>query len=127
VPRTLMTATRTIAMLVIALAAGCAGEGEPPLDVPALKARLGDTPVIGLFTRLALKNEADDLVQRFRAHHRDGGRADVASLRQSYSMLLLKTLALIQDGDPHLARTLSGSREAIWGILADPEKFKSVT
>ncbi len=122
-----MTAARTIATLFVALAAGCTAGGEPPLDVPALKARLGDTPVIGLFTRLALRNEADDLVQRFRAYHRDGGKADDASLRQSYNMLVLKALALIQDGDPPLARTLSGSREAIWGILADPEKFKSFT
>ena len=126
-PRNLMAATRAIAMVFIAMAAGCTAGGEPPLDVPALKARLGDTPVIGLFTRLALRNEADDLVQRFRAHHRDGSQADVASLRERYNMLVLKTLALIQDGDPPLARTISGSREAIWGILADPEKFKSVT
>jgi hypothetical protein len=123
-----MTAARAIAMLIVAMAAGCTGAGEPPLDVPVLKARLGETPVIGLFTRLALRNEADDLVQRFRAHHRDGGKADDdASLRQSYNMLVLKALALIQDGDPSLARTLSGSRETIWGILADPEKFKSAT
>ena len=40
-------------------------------------------------------------------------------------MLVLKVLALVQDSDPPLARTISGSREAIWGILADPEKFKS--
>jgi hypothetical protein len=42
-------------------------------------------------------------------------------------MLILKVLALIQDIDPPLSRTVLGSREAIWGILADPEKFVSVT
>jgi hypothetical protein len=42
-------------------------------------------------------------------------------------MLVLKVLSLVQDGDPSLARTISGSREAIWAILADPEKFNSVT
>jgi biotin operon repressor len=41
-------------------------------------------------------------------------------------MLLLKVLALLQDSDPSLARTISGSREAIWGILADPDKFNAV-
>jgi hypothetical protein len=41
-------------------------------------------------------------------------------------MLVLKVLALLQDGDPSLARTISGSREAIWNILADPEQFKLV-
>lgn len=124
-PRKLTIAARAVAILLVAMAAGCTAGGKPPLDVPALKARLGATPVIGQFTRLALRNEADDLVQRLRAHHRDGGKADVALLRQSYNMLVLKALALLQDGDPPLARTISDSREAIWGMLADPEKFNS--
>jgi hypothetical protein len=99
---------------------------EPPLDVAALKARLRDTNAIGVFTKLALKNQVDDLLQRFRAHYGSGQKTSVASLRQPYDMLVLKVLALLQDSDPSLARTISGSREAIWGILADPEKFNSV-
>jgi hypothetical protein len=99
---------------------------EPPLDVAALKARLRDTDAIGVFTKLALKNQVDDLLQRFRAHYQSGQKTSVASLRQPYDMLVLKVLALVQDSDPSLARTISGSREAIWGILADPEKFNSV-
>lgn len=96
---------------------------EPPLDVAALKARLRDTNAIGVFTKLALKNQVDDLLQQFRAHYLSGQKPGVAALRQSYDMLVLKVLALIQDGDPSLARTIAGSREAIWGILADPQKF----
>jgi hypothetical protein len=100
---------------------------EPPLDVEALKARLRDTDAIGLFTKLALKNQVDDLLQQFRAHYLGGQKTSVAALRQAYDMLVLKVLALIQDSDPSLARTISGSREAIWGILADPKKFSSVS
>ena len=55
----------------------------------------------------------------------NGQKTSVASLRQPYDMLVLKVLALLQDSDPPLARTIAGSREAIWGILADPEKFNS--
>ena len=40
---------------------------EPPLDVAALKARLRDTHAIGVFTKLALKNQVDDLLQQFRS------------------------------------------------------------
>ena len=98
---------------------------EPPLDVAALKARLRDTNAIGVFTKLALKNQVDDLLNQFRAHYESGKKTSVASLRQPYEMLVLKVLALIQDSDPPLARTIAGSREAIWGILADPEKFNS--
>jgi hypothetical protein len=146
----MMSALRAIALLFFALAAGCAGEGEaqtvdiqrpqrsedpapvakapePPLDVAALKTRLSDTDAIGVFTKLALKNQVDDLLEQFRVHYRSGQKTSVASLRQPYNMLVLKVLALVQDSDPSLARTISGSREAIWGILADPEKFNSAT
>ena len=100
---------------------------EPPLDVAALKSRLRETSAIGLFTKLALKNQVDDLLEQFRAHHQSGQKSNVASLRQPYDMLVFKVLSLVQDSDPSLARTISGSREAIWAILADREKFNSVT
>jgi hypothetical protein len=99
---------------------------EPPLDVAALKARLRDTDAIGVFTKLALGNQVDDLLKQFRQIHQSGKSAGVASLRQPYNLLVLKVLALVQDRDPSLARTISGSREAIWSILADPVKFNSV-
>jgi hypothetical protein len=99
---------------------------EPTLDVAGLTARLRDTKAIGVFTKLALKNQVDDLLKQFRTHYQSGQKTDVASLRQPYDMLVLKVLALVQDSDPSLARTISGSREAIWGILADPDKFKTV-
>jgi hypothetical protein len=95
--------------------------------VAALKARLRDTSAIGMFTKLALKNQVDDLLKQFRAHYLSGQKPNVVELRQQYDMLVLKVLALIQDSDPSLARTISGSREAIWGILADPEKFNSIS
>ena len=100
---------------------------EPPLDVAALKSRLRETNAIGVFTKLALKNQVDDLLEQFRAHHQSGQKSNVDSLRQPYNMLVVKVLSLVQDSDPSLARTISGSREAIWAILADREKFNSVT
>lgn len=99
---------------------------EPPLDVAALKTRLRETRAIGAFAKLALSNQMDDLVQEFRSLHLGGQSNSVTKLRQRYDLLVLKVLALIQDGDPPLARTIAGSREAIWSILADPEQFKSV-
>ena len=98
---------------------------EPPLDVAGLTTRLRDTDAIGVFTKLALKNQVDDLMKQFRTHHQSG-QPSVASLRQPYDMLVLKVLSVVQDKDPSLARTISESREAIWGILADPEKFNKV-
>ena len=100
---------------------------EPTLDLAGLTARLRDTSAVGVFTKLALKNQVDDLLKQFRAYHQGTQKSGIASLRPPYDMLVLKVLAVVQDGDPSLARALSGSREAIWGILADREKFKLIT
>ena len=97
-----------------------------PLDVAALTARLRDTKAIGTFTKLALKNQVDDLLKQFRTHYQSG-KTGIESLRQPYNMLILKVLSLLQDSDPALARTISASREAIWSILADREKFNALT
>ena len=98
----------------------------PSLDVAGLTARLRSTSAIGVFTKLALKNQMDDLLQQVRAQHQGGGASGINTLRQPYDMLVLKVLAVLQDGDPPLARMISGSREAIWGILADPVKFNAL-
>jgi hypothetical protein len=110
----------------IAVPVAVATASEPALDVAGLTARLRDTRGIGVFTKLALKNQVDDLLKRFRTHYQSGQKTGIAALRQPYDMLVLKVLALLQDSDPALARTISGSREAIWGILADREKFNAI-
>lgn len=97
----------------------------PMLDMATLQARLRDTDAIGVFTKLALKNQVDSLVEKFRIHHQRRDPTTAESLRQPYDMLVLKVLTLVQDNDPTLARLLSGSREAIWEILVDQEKFNS--
>jgi hypothetical protein len=95
----------------------------PPLDLAGLEARLRDTRAIGVFTKLSLKNQVDDLLNQFRAFYRRQAKTTLAELRRPYDMLLLKVLSLLQDSDPPLARDIVASREAIWAILADPQKF----
>jgi len=96
------------------------------LDIASLEKRLKETSAIGVFTKLTLKNQVDDLLNRFRAHYEGRVRTTLAMLRQPYDMLILKVLSLLQDSDPSLARAVAESREAIWGILSDPDKFKSL-
>ena len=38
----------------------------------------------------------------------------------------MKVFALIQDADQRLASAIVASREAIWGLLADPKKFSTL-
>jgi len=95
----------------------------PPLDLASLEARLRDTKAIGVLTKISLKNQVDDLLDKFRAYYNRQAKVTLAELRQPYDMLLLKVLSLLQDSDPPLARDIVASREAIWDILASPEKF----
>ncbi|MEY2921008.1 MAG: hypothetical protein RL261_2313, partial [Pseudomonadota bacterium] len=85
--------------------------------------RLRETKAIGVFTKLSLKNQVDDLLVMFRAYHKRQGALTLVDLRRNYDMLMLKVLALLQDSDPSLARDIVRSRAAIWSILADPGKF----
>jgi hypothetical protein len=98
----------------------------PPLDLAGLEQRLKDTHAIGLFTKLSLKNQVDDLLGAFRAFHGGQTEPPLADLRQRYDLLLLKVLTLLQDGDPPLASAISASREAIWALLADRDKFQKI-
>ena len=81
------------------------------------------TKAIGVLTKLSLKNQVDDLLEKFRAYHKQQATVSLVELRRSYDMLLLKTLSLLQDSDPPLARDIVKSKAAIWSILADPKKF----
>jgi hypothetical protein len=98
----------------------------PALDLASLEQRLRDTRAIGVFTKLSLKNQVEDLLGEFRTFHRRQGALTVAELRQKYDLLLLKVLSLLQDGDPPLAAAISSSREAIWEMLIDPQKFEKL-
>ncbi len=95
----------------------------PSLDLASLETRLRETKAIGVFTKLSLKNQVDDLLDQFRAFHKRQTQATLPQLRQSYDLLLLKVLSLLQDSDPPLARDIVQSRAAIWGILSNPKKF----
>jgi hypothetical protein len=98
----------------------------PTLNLADLEQRLRDTHAIGVFTKLSLKNQVDDLLSEFRTLYKGPDKHPSSELRQHYDLLLLKVLSLLQDSDPTLASAISSSREAIWGILADPNKFAEI-
>jgi hypothetical protein len=100
---------------------------ETPLDLASLETRLKETKAIGAMTKIALKNQVDDLLNQFRAFYAGKLKTTLAELRRPYDLLMLKVLSLLQDADPSLAAAIVASREAIWGILSDPVKFANFT
>jgi hypothetical protein len=98
----------------------------PPLNLASLEQRLKETKAIGVLTKITLKNQVDDLLNQFRGFYEGKLKTNLADLRRSYDLLVLKVLSLLQDGDRDLATAIAASREAIWGILSDPAKFASI-
>ena len=94
-----------------------------PLDLKSLEQRLKETDAIGVLTKLSLKNQVDDLIERFRAFHGGQRPPTLTQLRPDFELLLMKVLSLLQDKDSRLARDIDSSRDAIWSVLADPSKL----
>ncbi len=96
------------------------------LDLQALQDQLRQTKAIGFMTKLTLKGQVDDLLDRFREYYQGKTKLTMKDLRRSYDLLMMKVLSLLQDADRQLASAIVASREAIWGLLADPVKFETL-
>ena len=112
--------------MAAATARCCTARAAPTLDLNALKEQLKDTKAIGVFTKISLKNQVDDLMKQFREYYQGKAKLTMTELRQSYDLLMMKVLSLLQDTDQTLASAIVSSREAIWGLLADPKKFATL-
>jgi hypothetical protein len=95
---------------------------EAQISLEELGARIKATPAIGTFTKLALKNDIDDLVDALRGYH-ERHEGDLDDLHQRYEALVLKLLALLEEDEPELALALARSREDIWSRLVNPVEF----
>jgi len=99
---------------------------SPALDLNTLTKQLKETKAIGLFSKIALKNKVDDLLDEFRKYYQGNTKINLTELRQSFNLLMMKLLSLLQDEDKTLASKIVSSREAIWDFLTDPKKFATL-
>jgi hypothetical protein len=103
-----------------------APSAAPTLDLDTLTEQLRHTSAIGFFTKITLKNQVDDLLDKFRGHYAGTTKLSMTELRRSYDLLMMKVLSLLQDKDQPLASAIVSSREAIWGLLSDRIKFATL-
>lgn len=94
-----------------------------PVSLPVLEGRLRNTRALSVVEKVAMKSEIAGLMASLRQAH-VGGSAEVEELRQPYDRLLSKIRGLL-GRDPQLATDIAVSREAIWTVLSDREKFAS--
>jgi len=91
-----------------------------PFDMNVLIERLKKTDAIGMFTKLALRSDALDIMDMIKAYNRHIARYSLKELRARFNGLVLKVLALLDD-DPMLSRDISLAREKIWKSLLTQE------
>lgn len=103
-------------------AAAPAEEAAAVLDLESLETKLRETRALGVFTKLALKNDIDDFLADVRSFH-ERRVGELAQLRERFETLLMKVMNLLQDKERELAEEIARSREAIWSLLADPREF----
>jgi hypothetical protein len=99
---------------------------KPQLDFKAMEQRLRNTSAIGVFTKLSIKNQVDDLLKAFKGYHAGQTPPTLDDLHQRYDGLLLKVVSLVQNDDPDLASSISASRTAIWERLSNRESFQAI-
>jgi type IV secretory pathway VirB10-like protein len=107
------------------------GDEEPASEAPALSLEeleheLRETRALGFLTRLALKNDIDDLLDAMLAFH-EKGNGELHDLRERFDLLVMKVMSLLQDDDPELAHRIADARDALWKILEDPREFAKLS
>jgi len=106
-----------------ALGGSTNGYPIPTFSITNLVARIRETGAIGFFTKLALKNQIDDLLSEFREFH-EGSNTELSVLKDRFNLLLMKVITLLQDDDSKLFQDIVSARELLWINLADPEQFE---
>ncbi len=90
----------------------------PDFNMDVLIERVKKTDAIGVFSKLALRSDALDLMGMVKAWRRHVKKLSLDDVRSQYDGLLLKILALL-NGDPALSRDISMAREQIWQSLLE--------
>lgn len=89
------------------------------VNFDALKERLKNTDAIGFFTKLAIRNDIVDLMDKIKRYRKQSMlKEKMQEIRTSFDGLLLKIIALLEE-DPDLSRDLYVGRESIWESLLE--------
>lgn len=88
-------------------------------NVQVLEDRLKHTRAIGIFTKLAIRNDILDLVEEIATYRKQAQlQQRLKEIRSSFDGLVLKIMALLED-DPALSRDLYTNRELLWNSLLE--------
>jgi len=95
-----------------------AAAAAPRFDMDTLIERLKRTHAIGFLTKLALRADAMELIERVRRYRKHDSPEELHRLRARFDGLVLKVLTLLDD-DPELRHEIVAHRERIWRALLE--------
>lgn len=94
-------------------------EAIAAVDIEVLTERLKNSDAIGMFTKLAIRNDIVDIIDQIEEYReKELLNEKIGEIRASFDGLLLKIVALLEE-DPVLSRDLYVSRESIWNSLLE--------
>jgi hypothetical protein len=96
------------------------------LDLDGLETRLRKTKAIGVFTKLELKSQVGELLDKMEGYHGSRNSLSLVQLEEHFNLLVMKLLVLLEDEDPQLHRDIARARPTLWTTLADPVQFSSI-
>ncbi len=97
-------------------------EEEAKFDVDELVVRMKQTDAIGVITKLSLKNQVDDLLEKAEKIKQDNDDATdkKSKLREDFEGLILKTVTLLNKGeDYNLAEDIYLAKEQLWESIME--------
>lgn len=110
-------------------AATPAPKSAPPaaiMDLDGLETRLRKTKAIGLFTKLELKSQVNELLDDVESYHEAKSSLSLGQLEEHFNLLVMKLLVLLENEDPNLHREIAQARPVLWTTLADPVQFSTL-
>ncbi len=97
-------------------------DSKDKFDVDVLVERMKETKAIGVITKLSLKNQVDDLLEKAEEiKQNDKDTTDEKSeLREDFEGLILKTVSLLNKGEDYsLAEDIYLAREELWQSIME--------
>ena len=121
-----LAAVVVLVLGLVLLLPAAARSDDGALDVATLRVRLKDTPAIGALDKLRLRSEIGHLVNDLAAFHAGRPSETLEGLHMRYRDLVVRVIALLEQGDASLAHDLTASTDHLWATLADPQQFASL-
>ena len=98
-----------------------ADRGTIEFNLDVLVARLKETDALGVFTKLALKGDVEEIIEMAHEYQSLAALPELQSVRAQFDGLVLKTITLLNDKDPSLAADMYQARDLVWQSILEVE------